>query len=189
MMSKIKKTNEIYCIEMKVKEWVKGAEDKEYQINCRFLNIDQRLYDKTNNLKENSHLLVCGELTINHDSQIIVDILDINYLPGYQQKTPMKLTAQSSTTYNWNNSEENYRKSISKIIDEKNLVLDSNNNEDNSIKNTIVETKENNDNDNDDFIIATKSEPNNNNKRKSNNKAPNTKKRIITRSKKIDNES
>ena len=83
MMSKIKKSNEIYCIEMKVKEWVKGAEDKEYQINCRFLNIDQRLYDKTNNLKENSHLLVCGELTINRDCQIIVDILDINYLPGY----------------------------------------------------------------------------------------------------------
>ena len=189
MMSKIKKLNEIYCIEMKVKEWVKGAEDKEYQINCRFLNIDQRLYDKTNNLKENSHLLICDELTINHDSQIIVDILDINYLPGYQQKTPMKSTAQSSTTYNWNNSEENYRKSISKIIDEKNLVLNSNNNEDNSTKNTIVETKENNDDDNDDFIIATKSEPNNNNKRKSNNKAPNTKKRIITRSKKIDNES
>jgi len=117
MISKIKKTNEICHIEIKVKEWIKGAEDKEYQINCRFLNIDQRLYNKTNNMNENSHLLICGELNIDPDSQIIVDILDINYLPGYQQKTPMKSTTQSSTTYDWNNSEENYRKSISKIID------------------------------------------------------------------------
>ncbi|RHZ78058.1 hypothetical protein Glove_168g161 [Diversispora epigaea] len=109
---KNQKTNEICHIEIKVKEWIKGAEDKEYQINCRFLNI-------TNNLNENSHLLVCGELNIDPDS--------------YQQKTPMKSTAQSSTTYNWNNLEENYRKLISKIIDknnEENLVLGSNNNED-----------------------------------------------------------
>jgi hypothetical protein len=79
MISKIKKTNEICHNEIKVKEWINGAEDKEYQINCRFLNIDQRLYNKTNNLNENSHLLVCGELNIDPDSQIIVDILDINY--------------------------------------------------------------------------------------------------------------
>ncbi|RHZ78447.1 hypothetical protein Glove_164g41 [Diversispora epigaea] len=113
-LTKFSKTNEIKITKISIqnlhiiKEWIKGAEDKKYQINCKFLNIDQ--------------------------SQIIVDILDINYLPGYQQKTPMKSTAQSSTTYNWNNSEENYRKLISKIIDknnEENLVLGSNNHEDN----------------------------------------------------------
>ena len=40
MMSKIKNTNEISCIEGKVKEWVKGAEDNEYLINYRYLKID-----------------------------------------------------------------------------------------------------------------------------------------------------
>ncbi|CAG8740547.1 13775_t:CDS:2, partial [Dentiscutata erythropus] len=139
--------------------YLTGAEDKEYQINCRFLNIDQRLYNKTNNMNENSHLLVCGELTLDPNSQIIVDILDINYLPGYQQKTHIKSTAQLSTTHNWDNSEETYRRSISKIIDKKiivldsneeNLALDNNNNEVNHIKNNaIVETKENNNNDDD----------------------------------------
>ncbi|RHZ74806.1 hypothetical protein Glove_219g31 [Diversispora epigaea] len=47
----------------------------------------------------------------------------------------MKSTAQLSTTYDRNNSEENYRKLISKIIDknnEENLVLGSNNHEDNN---------------------------------------------------------
>jgi len=90
MTSKIRSTNEISCIEIKVKEWMKGAEDKEYLINCRYLKIDQRLSNKTNNLNENSHLLICGELAIDSDGQFIVDILDINYLPGYQQKTSVK---------------------------------------------------------------------------------------------------
>jgi hypothetical protein len=199
MMSKIKKTNEICRIEIKVKEWIKGAEDKEYQVNCRYLNIDQRLCNKTNNLNENSHLLVCGELTIDSDSQIVVDILDINYLPGYQQKTLVKSTAQSPTTYNWGNSEENYRRSISKIIDKKIIILDNNeenlvldnNNKDSNKNDITVETKGNNNNsDNDEIIIATKIEPIKNNKRKSNNKASNTnaRKKIITRSKKIEDE-
>ncbi|CAH1768141.1 11067_t:CDS:2, partial [Entrophospora sp. SA101] len=41
---------------------------------------------------------------IDLDGQFIIDILDINYLPGYQQKTPVKsaTSIQSSTTlYNW----------------------------------------------------------------------------------------
>lgn len=193
--SKIKKTNEICCVEIKVKEWIKSVEDKEYQINCRFLNIDQRLCNKTNNLNENSHLLVCGELTIDPDGQIIVDILDINYLPGYQQKIPVKPTTQSLTTYNWDDSEESHRKSIAKIIDNKIAILDNNeenlgnNNEDDNNNNDIIEIEENNNNGDDDNIISITSKPKKTIKRKGSNKSHNTRKKFVTRQSKQTDEN
>jgi hypothetical protein len=157
--SKIEVNNKISLINVKIKEWIKNYDDIEYEMKIRYLSNDERLAQKTKNLRERSHIFVCRELSLNNENEFIIDIFDLNYLPGYQeQKFINTTTIASSSSYNWDNNEKNYRRSISEIIESQK-----------DEQNKKIEINKINDNDN---IIEIEEEENYKEKKRNNNDKP-----------------